>query len=71
MKKKSLLSLSSNDSYQSLSELTIECCICLENNCGVIFLPCHHMCCCYQCSRELHSCPICRQNISSCQPVYI
>lgn len=62
-----------NSNYQDSSDdrLIPKCCICLENNCSVIFLPCHHMCCCYQCSRELHSCPICRQNISSCQPVYI
>ena len=73
MQKKILseLSLSSNDSYQSLSDLTIECCICLEEyeNKNSFMPDCLHSWC-KDCNDKLNKehinqCPICKQPFKS------
>ncbi|NXG21854.1 LRSM1 ligase, partial [Grallaria varia] len=41
-----------------------ECVVCLEQEPQMIFLPCGHVCCCQICCEQLHSCPLCRQDIT-------
>ncbi|XP_053473763.1 E3 ubiquitin-protein ligase LRSAM1 [Ictalurus furcatus] len=43
---------------------TNECVVCMEDRSLVVFLPCGHICCCQVCSDALHSCPLCRSDIS-------
>lgn len=71
MEKKSSLSLSSNDSYQSLSELTVECCICLDEvkNEDSFMPDCLHSWC-KKCNEQLNienieKCPLCKNNFKS------
>lgn len=40
-----------------------ECVICLENKCNIIFLPCGHVCACWNCEAGLTECPLCRATI--------
>ncbi len=47
-----------------------ECCVCLDAAFCVLYLPCSHLCCCAQCSRELSLCPVCRVAIENKLPVY-
>ncbi|TNJ29102.1 Ankyrin repeat protein 2 [Giardia muris] len=40
------------------------CCICLELEVGVIFLPCHHFACCETCATTIvKACPVCRRQV--------
>jgi hypothetical protein len=39
------------------------CCICLEAERQVLFLPCRHVCCCGPCSKALGTCPMDRMQI--------
>lgn len=39
------------------------CCVCLEDERHMLFLPCRHVCCCRNCARSLTKCPIDRVNI--------
>eukprot|EP00796_Vickermania_ingenoplastis_P009563 gene9564-6719_t len=50
------------------------CCLCLEAPAAVTYLPCHHTCCCEDCSNRLRPqprphrvvvCPLCRQPIEA------
>ncbi|KAJ8386712.1 hypothetical protein AAFF_G00166610 [Aldrovandia affinis] len=41
-----------------------ECVVCMENESGVIFLPCGHVCCCQLCSEALQTCPLCRSDVA-------
>jgi len=41
----------------------VTCCICMERQRQVLFLPCRHVCCCGQCARELGKCPVDRTRI--------
>nr|XP_030142761.3 E3 ubiquitin-protein ligase LRSAM1 isoform X2 [Taeniopygia guttata] len=41
-----------------------ECVVCMEQEPQMIFLPCGHVCCCRGCCEQLHSCPLCRQDIA-------
>lgn len=70
-KSSSKLSLSSSDSYQSLSDLTIECCICLEEieNQNSYMPDCLHSWC-KECNENLNNnhinnCPICKKPFNS------
>ena len=38
------------------------CCICMENEKELVFIPCGHFCCCQKCFNKLKSriCPMCR-----------
>ena len=65
------LSLSSSDSYQSLTDLTVKCCICLEevNNENSYMPTCKHSWC-KDCNENLNknninSCPICKTKFKS------
>ncbi|ESU34843.1 RING finger domain-containing protein [Giardia duodenalis] len=48
------------------------CCICLENDASIVFIPCGHFCTCRVCDRSLtrRQCPICRKNIESSYAIY-
>merc|ERR1719422_2139642 len=39
------------------------CKICMDNEVGVVFLPCGHLCSCVLCAPSLKDCPVCRTNI--------
>ncbi|XP_012530931.1 E3 ubiquitin-protein ligase LRSAM1 isoform X2 [Monomorium pharaonis] len=50
------------NSIQNVS--MIECVICLDLQCEVIFLPCGHFCCCSICAEKVPAeCPMCRGSI--------
>lgn len=41
-----------------------ECVVCMDKKCGLIFMPCGHVCCCVACGEGMLSCPLCRQDIT-------
>ncbi|XP_069627467.1 E3 ubiquitin-protein ligase LRSAM1 isoform X3 [Haliaeetus albicilla] len=41
-----------------------ECVVCMEQETQMIFLPCGHVCCCQTCCEQLHTCPLCRKDIT-------
>lgn len=41
----------------------VECNICMSDAKTAILMPCRHNCCCSQCLRSLHRCPVCRAAI--------
>ncbi|NXW83230.1 LRSM1 ligase, partial [Alopecoenas beccarii] len=41
-----------------------ECVVCMEQETQMIFLPCGHVCCCQTCCERLHTCPLCRQDVT-------
>ncbi|NWQ85334.1 LRSM1 ligase, partial [Burhinus bistriatus] len=41
-----------------------ECVVCMEQETQMIFLPCGHVCCCQTCCEQLHTCPLCRTDIT-------
>lgn len=55
----------SNQDYNSVQNVNmIECVICLDLQCEVIFLPCGHFCCCSICAEKVPAeCPMCRSSI--------
>jgi len=48
---------------------TEDCVICLDLKPSCIFNPCHHQCCCANCTQEIQNarmpCPLCREEISN------
>jgi len=47
------------------------CKICMDNEIGVVFLPCGHLICCVQCAPSLKDCPLCRQPIHGTVKTYM
>lgn len=47
-----------------------ECVVCMERESQMIFLTCGHVCCCYTCGMELHTCPLCRRDIQQKIRIY-
>ncbi|VDO04661.1 unnamed protein product [Rodentolepis nana] len=43
-----------------VAHFEVECCICQDAQCTIIFLPCGHVCCCDMCSVKVNQCPLCR-----------
>ncbi|XP_074017171.1 E3 ubiquitin-protein ligase LRSAM1 [Numenius arquata] len=41
-----------------------ECIVCMEQETQMVFLPCGHVCCCQTCCQRLHTCPLCRKDIT-------
>ncbi|NXE83360.1 LRSM1 ligase, partial [Cochlearius cochlearius] len=41
-----------------------ECIVCMEQETQTVFLPCGHVCCCQTCCERLHTCPLCRKDIT-------
>ncbi|XP_011878537.1 PREDICTED: E3 ubiquitin-protein ligase LRSAM1-like isoform X2 [Vollenhovia emeryi] len=55
----------SEQDYSSIQNVNmIECVICLDLQCEIIFLPCGHFCCCSACAEKVPAeCPMCRSSI--------
>ncbi|XP_020299049.1 E3 ubiquitin-protein ligase LRSAM1-like isoform X2 [Pseudomyrmex gracilis] len=55
----------SNQDFSCIQSIDmIECVICLDLQCEVIFLPCGHLCCCSSCADKVTTgCPMCRSSI--------
>ncbi|XP_072756861.1 E3 ubiquitin-protein ligase LRSAM1 isoform X2 [Anoplolepis gracilipes] len=55
----------SNQDYNFVQNVNMmECVICLDSQCEVIFLPCGHLCCCSTCADKVSTgCPMCRSII--------
>ncbi|XP_050520434.1 E3 ubiquitin-protein ligase LRSAM1-like [Daktulosphaira vitifoliae] len=43
----------------------LECIICMETPYNVVFIPCGHLCSCWDCSLKIQLCPMCRSNINN------
>lgn len=39
------------------------CCICMENEKQILFMPCRHVCCCSSCAHAVGKCPVCRGTV--------
>lgn len=46
------------------------CKICLEEEARVVFDPCGHLCCCFDCSVQLRACPMCREDVQKIIKVF-
>lgn len=46
------------------------CIICLENERNIVFMPCKHLMCCYECSVNFTKCPTCREKIKKIINIY-
>ena len=53
----------SNSKYGTFGYNSNECVICMERIKNILFVPCHHFAVCRVCA-NLHSCPICRTQIT-------
>ncbi|XP_065057529.1 baculoviral IAP repeat-containing protein 3-like [Rhopilema esculentum] len=47
------------------------CKICMDEQVGIAFHPCGHLCTCHNCSVGMTQCPLCRANIQSSSRVYL
>lgn len=47
-----------------------QCCICMTNKKIMAFVPCGHMCTCYNCSEKVKECPLCKENIETKMKIY-
>ena len=47
------------------------CKICMDNEVGVVFLPCGHLISCVNCAPSLKDCPVCRQSIHGTVKTYM
>ncbi|KFV98494.1 E3 ubiquitin-protein ligase LRSAM1, partial [Fulmarus glacialis] len=52
------------------NEKKSECVVCMEQETQMIFLPCGHVCCCQTCCERLHTCPLCRKDITQCIRIF-
>jgi hypothetical protein len=59
----SLARSSINKEPSSEKRGNILCNICMDNEMGIVFLPCGHLVCCPQCAISLTDCPLCRKPI--------
>lgn len=41
------------------------CKICMDNEVGIVFLPCGHLATCVNCAPNLQDCPVCRSSIKA------
>ena len=57
---KSLIEKEKNQN--DMNELKM-CKICYENKKNSVFIPCGHICCCFECAVKLDECPLCRMKI--------
>lgn len=46
------------------------CCVCMAVPKNTVFTPCGHSQCCYDCSKQITTCPLCRRNISDSIKLY-
>ena len=44
-----------------------ECCVCMDNKCNIVVLPCNHLALCGKCAQDIYNvtniCPICQTPI--------
>lgn len=52
-------------SEEGVKMRNVECKICMQEEVGVVFLPCGHLLSCVICAPALSNCPLCRQTITS------
>ncbi|XP_031574372.1 E3 ubiquitin-protein ligase LRSAM1-like [Actinia tenebrosa] len=48
-----------------------DCVICMDKKSDVVLLNCGHVCCCFNCSSALQSCPICRSPVVQRVKIYV
>ncbi|KAK9500978.1 hypothetical protein O3M35_002122 [Rhynocoris fuscipes] len=58
-------------SAPELTENELECVVCMQFQCEIVYIPCGHLCCCKQCSSHLNQCPLCRADIEQKIAVYL
>lgn len=46
------------------------CCVCLEKQKNVVYLPCKHLCTCKECGMDLKKCPLCSAEIQQAIDVF-
>ena len=47
------------------------CIICFDKKITTAFIPCGHLCCCYECAKKCKKkCPMCRKSNKSIQKIY-
>ncbi|XP_054257975.1 E3 ubiquitin-protein ligase LRSAM1-like [Macrosteles quadrilineatus] len=49
----------------------VECVVCMEAKCNIVFVPCGHLCTCASCASNLLLCPLCRSSLQRKIQVYI
>jgi len=62
---KSLIEILTEDTNIGQIYTSENCCICLDEECGMVMVPCGHLCLCDGCSIQYkdNKCPMCRSNI--------
>ncbi|XP_055345902.1 uncharacterized protein LOC129593553 [Paramacrobiotus metropolitanus] len=48
-----------------------KCCVCLDEDVCMLFVPCNHLCVCEECSKMMDDCPYCRGRITKKSKVFI
>ena len=46
-----------------------DCVVCMAEPTSASFQPCHHVCTCLNCAKQLRTCPLCRTKISMVNPI--
>lgn len=46
------------------------CVVCMDAPLEMVLIPCRHMCVCEDCSKQLISCPMCRQTVEDALKVF-
>jgi len=69
-------STSSSDNALSLQKLhdfhsSFTCHLCADYEINCVLVPCGHMICCTACADKLSSCPLCKQDITLKQPIFL
>ena len=60
-----------NDNEEKGRQVTECCCVCTTNEKEILFVPCKHICTCFQCSVDMSECCICRKNIVSKVKIFL
>jgi hypothetical protein len=60
----------SEELSQTQNAKSSECCVCMDAEANIVFIPCGHLCSCQECSKEISFCPICRTGITMTQITY-
>lgn len=60
-----------NEKDEQKKDLSVNCCVCMEEKSRNLILPCRHLCCCAECSNKINNCPICRVVIAERIEVFV
>lgn len=60
----------SEELSQTQTAKSSECCVCMDAEANIVFIPCGHLCACQECSKEISFCPMCRKGITMTQITY-